>query len=84
MAAVTIKLYALLSQYLPPGAKENKAVIEVADDATVGAVIAALGLPLGHCHLVLLNGVFVPPDGRAATPVKDGDALAIWPPVAGG
>jgi sulfur carrier protein ThiS len=32
----------------------------------------------------MLNGVFVPPDERAATRFADGDALAIWPPIAGG
>ena len=35
-------------------------------------------------HLVLVNGVYVPPEQRAERVLKDGDVLAIWPPIAGG
>jgi sulfur carrier protein ThiS len=31
-----------------------------------------------------VNGVFIPPDARATTSLKDGDTLAVWPPIAGG
>jgi len=33
---------------------------------------------------VLINGVFVPPDERATSVLRDGDVLAVWPPIAGG
>ena len=35
-------------------------------------------------HLVLVNGVYVQPEERASRVLKDGDVLAIWPPIAGG
>ncbi len=35
-------------------------------------------------HLVLVNGSFVGPEDRAARVLRAGDALAVWPPVAGG
>jgi sulfur carrier protein ThiS len=35
-------------------------------------------------HLVLINGVFVPPPERTSRALKEGDVLAIWPPIAGG
>ena len=35
-------------------------------------------------HLVLFNEVFVPPDERATTALRDDDVLALWPPVADG
>lgn len=84
MPSATLKLYSVLAQHLPPGAEKNTATVPVTEATTVGSLIAAFNLPAQHCHLVLLNGVFVAPDARAATPVRDGDALAIWPPVAGG
>jgi sulfur carrier protein ThiS len=84
MPTATLKLYSVLAQHLPPGAEKNTAAIAVNDATTVGGLIASFNLPPQHCHLVLLNGVFVPPDARASTAVRDGDALAIWPPVAGG
>lgn len=84
MPTATIKLYSVLARHLPPGADKNTAPIQVDDAATVSGLIDSLNLPPQHCHLVLLNGVFIPPEARLTTPVREGDALAIWPPVAGG
>lgn len=81
---ITIKLFALLGKYLPEGAVKNQADITVADGATVADVIASLNLPTEHCHLVLVNGVYVAPSERSERVMKAGEALAIWPPVAGG
>ncbi|MDH5748602.1 MAG: MoaD/ThiS family protein [Rhodospirillales bacterium] len=81
---VRIKLYALLGQYLPAGAEKNEAEMEVADGMTPAALIARLGLPQEHCHLVLLNGIYLAPSERDANHMQENDTLAIWPPVAGG
>ena len=81
---ITVKLFALLGKYLPDGAERNVTELEVAEDATVEQVIHGLNLPLEHCHLVLVNGVYVAPSERPARALKEGEALAIWPPVAGG
>jgi sulfur carrier protein ThiS len=58
--------------------------MEVAAGTAPAAIIARLGLPAEYCHLVLINGLFVPPGERATRALEDGDHLAIWPPVAGG
>ena len=81
---VTLKLYATLADHLPVGARNNRVELEVADAATVNAVLAPFSLPPKLTHLVLVNGVFVPPEDRAATVLNEGDALAVWPPIAGG
>lgn len=81
---VTVKLYALLGRYLPPDSRDNVADLEVPDGQTVTDVIRHLNLPSEHCHLVLVNGLFVAPGQREVHILQDGDALAIWPPVAGG
>jgi len=81
---ITIKLFASLADHLPAGAHKNEAGMTVADGATVAAVITELHLPTEQCHLVLVNGAFVAPGERAARALNPGDALAIWPPVAGG
>jgi molybdopterin converting factor small subunit len=41
-------------------------------------------VPRKLSHLVLVNGVYAHPDERDTAILKDGDTLAIWPPVAGG
>ena len=81
---VTVKLFALLGKYLPPGAADNQAAVEVADGATPVAVMDSLNLPREHCYLVLVNGVYVEPGKRESLALKENDVLAIWPPVAGG
>lgn len=81
---VTLKLYASLGQYLPANAARNEARIEVADGLTIRELLESHQVPREACHLVLLNGVFQPPAKRAEVRLKDGDAVAVWPPVAGG
>ena len=81
---INVKLYAMLSEYLPPGAVRNVSRLDVAETATVGAVIEQLCLPPELVHLVMINGVQVPPSRDSSTALRDADNLAIWPPVAGG
>ena len=81
---VTVKLYATLGDYLPAGSKNNRVDVEVAEAAAVDAVLRLFSLPPRLTHLALVNGVFVPPEERATTLLRDGDTLAVWPPIAGG
>ncbi len=81
---VTVKLFALLGRYLPPGAADNQAAVEVADGATPAVVMDSLNLPSDYRHLVLVNGVYVEPGKRESLALRENDVLAIWPPVAGG
>ena len=81
---VTVKLFASLGVYLPPGAKRNEAVMEVADGVSVSQLITQLRLPPPLTHLVLINGVFIEPEKRDHTTFSPGDEFAVFPPVAGG
>lgn len=81
---ITIKLFALLAKYLPQGAVKNQIDIEVSEGLTVQEVIHHLKLPSEHCHLVLVDGVYILPSDRETRAMTEGEALAIWPPVAGG
>lgn len=82
---ITFKLFASLSDRLPEAARRtNSLSLEVAEDCCVGDVIREWSLPSRMVHLVLVNGEFIPPERRAAHRLREGDALAIWPPIAGG
>ena len=84
MIKVTLKLYALLGTYLPPEAHKNVVELDVEDGTTAVELLQRFKVPREMCHLVLINGTFVPPDDRETVTLNDGDALAVWPPVAGG
>ena len=84
MASATVKLYASLAQYLPAAAEKNEIRLDLPQDATIATVFGHLNIPPASCHLVLVNGTFIPPSLRAKHALEDGDTLAAWPPVAGG
>ena len=82
---ITLKLFASLANYLPPNKKNGiEADIEVAEGSTIGDMIEFYKIPSKSAHLVMVNGVYVNPDQRFSYILKENDALAICPPVAGG
>ena len=82
---ITFKLFATLQDYLPPEGKQaNALTLDLENGTTVEQLIARFALPPKLVHLVLIDGGFVPPAARAGRVLRDGETLAIWPPVAGG
>jgi sulfur carrier protein ThiS len=81
---VTLKLYASLGVYLPAHAERNEAKVEVAEGTTIKDLLDRHKVPRESCHLVLLNGIFQAPAVRGQKTLAPGDAIAVWPPVAGG
>lgn len=81
---IRLKLFASLSEYLPAGTQSNELELEVADGASVQGVIDLHSVPSKRVHLVLVNGYYIQPQARAATRLKEGDVLSLWPPVSGG
>jgi sulfur carrier protein ThiS len=84
MARITLKLFASLSDYLPPDSRNNRLELDIDDEDTVQGVLARQRVPERLVHLVLVNGVYIPPSARADRRLQPGDQLAVWPPIAGG
>lgn len=80
---IRVRTAGLLGQYLPAGAEGNRAEIEVKEGATPLDVMAQLGFPEG-AYLVSVNGSAIPTAQRAATKLREGDDLALMPPLKGG
>jgi len=81
----SLKLFASLARYLPAETQRTSCLeLELTAGATVQELIALYRIPPELCSLVLLNGVFVPPEERSTRALVEGDVLAVWPPVAGG
>ena len=86
---VTLKLFAMLTDFLPASIDSNQRdgnmiSFDTAVGTTVMDLIVRFKLPPNWVHLVLVNGQYIDPDKRAFHALVEGDALAIWPPVAGG
>lgn len=81
---VKFKLFATLADYLPQPNKKNEVELDVAPGTTIDSMVERYNLPRGLVHLVLVNGFYIEPAARTTTALKEGDVLAIWPPIAGG
>jgi sulfur carrier protein ThiS len=82
---ITLKLFATLTDYLPSHARQaNQVSLDLPDGTTVAQAYEPFGLPPKLVHLVLVNGHYVAPESRPTHALKDGDVLALWPPIAGG
>ncbi len=81
---IRLKLYASLRDLLPAGTSYDGVAFELPDHATPYQVMEQCHVPKEKAHLVLCNGVFLHPEERERPILKDGDVLAIWPPIAGG
>ena len=81
---ITFKLFATLSDYLPPERQGNILPIEVPEGTSITDIVHQFQLPIKLVHLVLVNGKYIKVEERDIYPLKEDDVLAIWPPVAGG
>ena len=72
---VRVKLFASLRRFGP-----ESQVLEFPDRTTIDDVVRALSIPESIRLLRIVNGVHRPADEL----LKDGDELALFPPIAGG
>lgn len=81
---ITFKLYATLGDYLPADAERHAVRLDVGIKDSPQNILDRFRVPRRLSHLVLINGIYLPPEDREKSILKEGDTLAVWPPVAGG
>ena len=82
---IALKLFASLTEHLPPEARARHRVeLDVDPGTTVLDVIRRQGIPEALCAIVLVDGVWVARPDRATRVLSEGQVLSIWPAVAGG
>ena len=69
---IRLKLFASLAKYLPEGAVRNIAEVELPDGTSVEDAIRHCGVPTEHCHMALVDGVYVAPSDRSETVLTEG------------
>lgn len=77
---VTLKLFATYRRYLPPGTEGHACDLDVSPGSRVGDVMAQFGVPTDGTAVLLVNGRMV----SAEHELREGDALAAFPAMAGG
>jgi sulfur carrier protein ThiS len=81
---IEFKLFADLMRYLPANARQQSVSVEMPEGATIGDLMDRFRVPKEQAHLVICNGLFIPPSERETYQLQDRDTIALWPPVAGG
>ena len=74
--SIDLKLFATLQKFTPPAS--NVHVVEAG--TRVRTLVQQLGIPEPKAKLIFINGLKV----TLGAVLKDGDRLAIFPPVGGG
>jgi len=72
---ITVKLFATLRDFGPEVQEKS-----VPENSTVESVVTSLSLPEDIPLLAIVNGVHTRPQAT----LRDGDVLALFPPVGGG
>ena len=81
---IKVKLFAMLRDKLPSETNGEDIDIDVDEGTTARDIIDRLDIPPQLAHLVMINGYHLLPDEITSRPLKAGETLAIFPPVAGG
>ena len=77
---VTVVLFGLLRDYLPPEASGNQAPLLLPDGADIETVVLALQIPYRRVYAILVNGE----QAEGSTRLSDGDEVTLMPPFSGG
>ena len=78
---IEIRLLPQLKRYLPnPDIAGDTQMIDMKNEATIKDVLIELGIPLDMPKVILLNQK----QGKLEDNLKDGDRIAVFPPVGGG
>jgi molybdopterin converting factor small subunit len=82
---IEVRMFINFKAYLPPDARDGRAIIAIQDGATLLDLYRQLGVPLEEPKIVVLNGISQGTSSGINTYIiKEGDIIAIFPPLGGG
>jgi molybdopterin converting factor small subunit len=77
---IEVQLYYDLVKYVPAGTKEKKFFVSLGDGTTIKNLLNKLELPEGITKVIVVNGL----SSNNERKLREGDVVAIFPPLAGG
>jgi sulfur carrier protein ThiS len=77
---VQVKLYTYFAKYCPGENERGLFTMELVPPVSVGELLQKLGIPPDYAKVVHVNGKFAKEENL----LKDGDFLAVFPPLPGG
>lgn len=77
---VRVKLYASLRKYAPDGSSGSAFEVELPEGATLEELVRGLNIPPDEARIAFINGLICELDH----PLKSGDEVGLFPPIAGG
>ena len=82
---IELKMFMKFKRYLPEGALDGKARMNLSDGATFEDLLNTIGMPIEEDKIIVINGISHK-QGNAvnAQILNEGDTVAIFPPIAGG
>ena len=82
---IEVRTFINFKSYMPPDAKDGKAVLSIKDGSSFSDLLNELGIPIEEPRIVVLNGVSQGTSSEINTyTIKEGDIIAIFPPLGGG
>ena len=82
---VEVRMFMEYREYLPDDAVDGKTMATVEEGTTVDGLLKSFGISLDEPKILVINGVSHGACGSVPDQkLKDGDVVAIFPPVGGG
>lgn len=81
---ITLKCFAFLGQYLPPGTRGNTLQMEISEGLSIAALLDEMNIDREMVEMAILNDRLVDVLQLDQTLLQAHDTLALWPEVAGG
>ena len=82
---IELKMFMKFKRYLPEGTADGKAMITLAEGSTFVDLLSEIGMPVSEDKIIIVNGISHKQSGKVnALQLKEGDTVAIFPPIAGG
>ncbi|MBM4310571.1 MAG: MoaD/ThiS family protein [Deltaproteobacteria bacterium] len=82
---IELKLFMMLKKYGPPHQIDGRSRMPIEPGTRFIDVLKKIGMPVEEDKIIVINGIsHKQGDEVNALELKDGDIVAIFPPIAGG